>query len=192
MDSGDGQQNQSSVEGYDRYLKLFMWIRLFKIRFLGDDQREDTYLMLDSELDAVAEKIASQKNMESYLHRVHYNLRLEERKLRDQYNYLQTEEVNFEAAQSLQDNWGRGAFNAQRHPTLGEMQRLFFGLGFQIEPKVQEATQLRMLSKDFYNKTQTLMDECRSLMEQNDRTKSPYFNRKLVEKAQDSIKKSGL
>ncbi len=176
------------IRGYDTYLKQFMWIRLFKIRFLGDDSEGQGYLLRDSQLENIADRFHSQKKMEAFLHRQHYQLRLEEKKLRQTYNLLQAEEANFEAAHSLQHPWGRGIHNSQRHPMLGEVQRLFFGIGFSSDPQVAEATQLKILSREFYRKTQKLMDDCRNLMEQNDRTKTPYFDNKKVAKVRKTLK----
>lgn len=176
------------IYGYDLYLKQFMWIKLFKIRFLGDEDGSHSYVLKDGQLESIAERFESQKTIETLLHRQHYQLRQEEQELRKSYDLLQAEEANVEASHSLQNPWGRGAYNSQRHPILGEMQRLLFGIGFSVESELSEATQLKILSSNFYRKTQNLMDECRSLMEQNDRTKTPYFDRQKIDHVKKSLK----
>ena len=178
----------SLVKNYDLYLKQFMWIQLFKTRFLGDSPDHETYLIAEHELDAMSEKHTSLKTMESYLHKQNFKLRQAETKLRATYNQLKTEEENFLAGRSLQKQWGFGAAKAQRNPVLGEIEKLLYGIGFQANPKIKEATQLKMLSTDFNKKSKVIMDECRTLMEHNDRLSDPEFNPTKVREIKKSLK----
>ncbi|SMF45946.1 hypothetical protein [Pseudobacteriovorax antillogorgiicola] len=182
-------QGQSLLNHYEAYLRQYMWIQLFKIRFLGDGTESKSYLIDDLELETLSERYRSLKQMEGYLHKKNFQLRQAEKELRLTYDQLQTEEQNFLAGHSLQKQWGIGAVKAQRNPILGEIEKLIFGIAFKANPKIQEATQLKILSRDFNRKSQSIMDECRALMEHNDRLARPQFDPGKVRRIKDSLKK---
>ena len=176
------------VDSYDSYLKQFMWIQLFKMRFLGDELNSETYLLSEEDLESLAERHHSLKGLEEYLHRQKIQLQEAEFELRHTYNHLQTEEENYLAGHSMQQQWGLGAARAQRHPTISEVEKIFFGIGFKTSPEIGDAVQLKMLSKDFNKRSKKIMDECRTLMEQSDRSPGASYDPKKVHSIRNSLK----
>ena len=57
---------------------------------------------------------------------------------------------------------------AANNPSICEVSKIFYGIGFKTSDKIQEASQLRMLSHDLNLRSKKIMDDCRELMEQSD------------------------
>ena len=97
------------LERYDSYLKQYMWIRLFKIRFLNKHDDDKSYLLNDEDLALLEESQRTQKNLEIYLTEQNRKLISAEQELRQTYDELTTEEENYVAGRSMQHLWGTGA-----------------------------------------------------------------------------------
>ena len=180
-------QCRNLLDDYDQYLKQNMWIQLFKSRFLGKIEDDRSYLLSDEELIRLQESHFNLKRMAEFLEEQNKKLSAAERELRQTYDELTTEEENFIAGQSMQKQWGIGAVRAQKNPCINEVAKILYGIGFKTSSRVQEATQLKMMSHDFNARSKQIMDDCRTLMEQNDSLREGGFNSQKVQSIKHSL-----
>ncbi|NRA67850.1 MAG: hypothetical protein HRU19_25440 [Pseudobacteriovorax sp.] len=179
----------SFMSQYALFTKQLMWINLYKERYnipiKSEDGSLDTHLSSE-EIQQILNRVKSQKETETYLHKTHYKLRKTEVDLRIAYDHLLTEEANFEAGLSMQGNWLKNGRRAD--PVLTEMTELLLDVSSEIGKKEGEILDLNILGDELVSMVRAFSANCADLLHQNDYTQSPKYDRRMVEDLKKSLK----
>ncbi len=148
---------------YADYLDKLLWLNLLRGRLLG---RKNPFRLDISEADVqqILQKRQSLEQTEQVLKSDLEHLQKQEAKLRKQYERFQFEESNRQAAQSFA-SLSRPA--TSQKPTFDAFGRLLRTLAVHMSHSRSQVKKIQQLAVNFTKRSQTLMEDCSSLLRQD-------------------------